>query len=561
MSAQPFHVRWLGRVAYDEAWDLQQALFTGSHDHLLLLEHPPTYTLGRRTREENVLVDPASVGAELRRVNRGGDVTFHGPGQLVGYPILSVPGRRGGGMADTRAYVHSVEQVLIDSLADLGLDAERLPGEPGVWLDVDGLRPRKIAAIGVRLGRGRSMHGFALNVDVDLDWFSNIVPCGLADKGVTSLAAEGIDASMEEVASVVANHAARHFAPSRPVDRSDVVWKKSETDLSAFSLGAGPGERIKPQRDVEPERVGVAVQLGRRLDQAGVTEGLDVSTRKPDWMRVKLQTGPELHKLKSVSRDLGLVTVCEEAGCPNLFECWNEGTATFMLLGERCTRKCGFCLVDTSKPEPPDPTEPDRVAEAIDGLALEFAVLTMVARDDLDDGGAGVVAETVAAIQHRTPNTGVEVLISDLRGSESSLNTIIAAGPNVLNHNIETVARLQRAVRPSASYARSLTVLARAKQAGMTTKSGLIVGMGETFDEVVSTMTDLAAVGVDIITIGQYLRPTTNHLPIHRWWTPDEFAALKRIGEDGLGIPHVESSPLTRSSHHAGSAASAAAGN
>lgn len=548
------HVRWLGRVPYGEALDLQRALMAGDTDHLLLLEHPAVYTLGVRTDPKNLLVDPASVGAERFEADRGGDVTFHGPGQLVGYPILSVAGRRGGGMADTVAYVTSVEQVLIDALDELGLDAGRLDGFPGVWIEPTSDRPRKIAAVGVRLVRGRSMHGFALNVDVDLGWFDHIVPCGITDYAVTSLRAEGVDASMAAVVDLVARYGAENLAIDRPVERHDVAHRVAPEDLAPFTRGEGPGDTIRP------ERAGVPVQLGRRLDQAGVTGGLDVSTRKPEWMRVKLSTGEDFRRLSKVSKDLGLVTVCEEAGCPNIFECWNEGTATFMLLGERCTRACGFCLVDTNKPGAVDLGEPQRIADAVEALGLDFAVLTMVARDDLPDGGAGIVADTVRAIHDRTPGVGVEVLISDLRGSAADLATIAAARPEVLNHNIETVTRLQRAVRPSAGYARSLTVLARAKQHGLTTKSGMIVGMGETFQEVAATMADLAAVGVDIVTIGQYLRPTTHHLPVHRWWTPGEFAELKTYGEQVLGIPHVESSPLTRSSHNAASAAKAVAG-
>lgn len=562
-KARPLDVRWLGRVAYDEAWDLQQRLFEGTSNHLLLLEHPPTYTLGRRTKPEHLLFDPDSIGAAVHEVNRGGDVTFHGPGQLVGYPIVDVAGRRGGGMADTRAYVCSVEQAIIDTLADLGLEASRLSGEPGVWLDPEGPRARKIAAIGVRLSRGRSMHGFALNHTTDLGWFDKIVPCGIVGKSVTSLVAEGVEITTEALVDLVATHVARQLAADRPIVRSDVVFKHQTSDLSAFSRGEGPGETVVPERAVTPTadstaRAGVPVQLGRRLDQAGVTEGLDVSARKPEWMKVKLRTDPEYLRLKKISRELDLVTVCEEAGCPNIFDCWNEGTATFMLLGERCTRACGFCLIDTQKPAAPDPAEPAHIADAVTRLGLEFAVLTMVARDDLDDGGAAHVAATVRAIQQTNSDAGVEVLISDLRGDAVSLAIVLDAKPDIINHNIETVARLQRAVRPSASYARSLTLLARSKAAGHTTKSGIIVGMGETFDEVVATLRDLAAVGVDIVTIGQYLRPTTNHLPVHRWWTPDEFARLKEIGELELGISHVESSPLTRSSFHAGSAAVAA---
>ena len=566
--ARPLRSRWLGTVDYREAWDLQRTLFAGDDDHLLLLEHPPVYTLGRSGSLDNLLVDPEDLAGEVIRVNRGGDITFHGPGQIVGYPILGVPGKRGGGMADTAAYVERVEQAIIDVLARLGIDGGRLAGRPGVWIDHDGPEPRKIAAIGVRLSRGRSMHGFALNVDVDLDHFDPIVPCGIDDLGVTSIRAEGSSATVEEVADLLVDAVAAQLAPGRSIERADVVHRARAVDVAPFTLGLGPGRPIKPTRPAGPAdapgraapparepSTGVPVRLLGRLDRAGVSGGLDIGARKPPWMRVALRTDPAYRELRNTARELELTTVCEEAGCPNIYECWNEGTATFMLLGERCTRACGFCLVDTRRPEAVDDGEPQRVAEAVERLGLQFAVLTMVARDDLVDGGAALVAATVEAIRGRNPGTGVEVLISDLKGSAIDLATVCASAPDILNHNVETVPRLQRAVRPSASYARSLTVLARGKEAGLTTKSGLIVGMGEERDEVVATLADLAAVGVDIVTIGQYLRPTSNHLPISRWWTPEEFDELRRIGEEELGLAHVEASPLTRSSHHAGSIA------
>jgi lipoic acid synthetase len=305
--------------------------------------------------------------------------------------------------------------------------------------------------------------------------------------------------------------------------------------------------------------VGVPVRLKGRLAEAGVTDGLRIAERKPEWLRSTFRTDPSYLRLKHTMRDLGLVTVCEEAGCPNIYECWGEdGTATFMINGERCTRAFGFCLVDTRHPEALDPGEPERVAEAVERMGLGFAVVTAVARDDLADGGASGFAETITAIRRRTPQVQVEVLIPDCKGDEASLATILDARPDVLNHNLETVPRLQRAVRPSAGYARSLAVLARAKEAGLTTKSGLIVGMGETDDEVVSALADLRAVGIDIVTIGQYLRPTTHHLPVARWVEPATFAEYKAAGE-AMGIPHVESSPLTRSSYHARQAAGSSA--
>jgi lipoic acid synthetase len=268
--------------------------------------------------------------------------------------------------------------------------------------------------------------------------------------------------------------------------------------------------------------------------------------------------GREYLGLRHELRDLDLVTVCEEAGCPNIYECWSDGTATFMINGSRCTRACGFCQVDTRHPLPLDPGEPDRVAEAVERMGLAHAVITCVARDDLDDGGAGAFAATIGAVRRRTPRTTVEVLISDCKGDEASLRTVFDAAPDVLNHNIETVARLQRAVRPSAGYARSLAVLARAKDAGLTTKSGMVLGMGEERDEVLATLADLRAVGVDIVTLGQYLRPSRHHLPVARWWTPEEFDSLRAAGT-ALGFAHVQASPLTRSSYHARQAADSAA--
>ncbi|MGH9086184.1 MAG: lipoyl synthase, partial [Acidimicrobiales bacterium] len=279
--------------------------------------------------------------------------------------------------------------------------------------------------------------------------------------------------------------------------------------------------------------------------------------RKPEWLRRRAVMGAEYRDLKRTMRDLDLVTVCEEAGCPNIFECWADGTATFMINGERCTRACGFCLVDTRHPLAPDPGEPARVATAVERMGLRFAVVTAVARDDLPDGGAAGFVAVIRAIRDRTPGVSVEVLIPDCKGDPAALDLIFRERPEVLNHNLETVARLQRAVRPSAGYARSLAVLARAKAAGLTTKSSLIAGLGETHDELVDAMADLAGVGLDIVTIGQYLRPTSHHLPVARWWTPDELTALKAAGE-ALGIRHVEAGPLVRSSYHARQAAGSA---
>jgi lipoic acid synthetase len=379
------------------------------------------------------------------------------------------------------------------------------------------------------------MHGFALNVSTDMRYLRDyIVPCGIGDLPVTSMQELGVDVSMRDVVDAIADRARVRWG-SGEMERQDVAWVHRPEDLSRFSRGEGPG---------------VAVRLTSRLADSGVHDGLDIAERKPEWLRPKVRIGEEVLRTKKILADLALVTVCEEAGCPNLSECWGDGTATFMVLGERCTRACGFCLVDTSKPLDPDPGEPERVATAAQRLGLEHVVLTMVARDDLVDGGMAHVAACVEAIRRSRPQTRVETLVSDAKGVRASLESLFAVRPDVFNHNIETVARLQRAVRPSAGYARSLSVLATAKEAGLRTKSGLVLGMGETSDEVDGCLADLAGIGVDIVTIGQYLRPTSHHLPVARWIHPDEFTRWKSVGES-LGIAHVEASPLTRSSYHA----------
>ncbi len=559
-------------MAYRDAHALQRALWAagpGADDWVLALEHQHVYTAGVRTRAEHMLVDPASVGAELVKADRGGDITYHGPGQLVVYPVLSVPS----GPGATPSYVHELEQLVVDALAELGLPgAGRLPEHPGVWVGQGTGAPRKICAIGARHSRQRTMHGFALNVTTDMSMFGHIVPCGIADKGVTSMAAEGASATVGEVVEVVLALAARRWGAGRPVERQDAAGTVHASRSPVPVLGApdaaaahGPSAPTGPApaldlagpRPALPVRDGARpVRLLGRLAAAGVDPGagLPVRARKPDWLRASADMGQSFRSLHKTVRGLGLTTVCEEAGCPNIFECWADGTATFMINGDRCTRSCGFCQVSTAKPLPLDPDEPARVAEAVSRLGLAHAVVTCVARDDLYDGGASGFAATIEAIRQRCPSTAVEVLISDCKGDPAALGTIFGGRPDVLNHNVETVPRLQRAVRPSASYARSLAVLSRAVDAGLVAKSGLMVGLGETEEELYGVFADLAAIGVSIVTVGQYLRPSASHLPVARWYRPEEFERLAATGRR-LGLAQVVASPLTRSSYHARQAA------
>jgi lipoic acid synthetase len=273
---------------------------------------------------------------------------------------------------------------------------------------------------------------------------------------------------------------------------------------------------------------------------------------RPEWLKVRLPNSPRYFELKALVARERLNTVCEDARCPNIGECWGQGTATFMILGEVCTRACGFCAVKTGRPPEYDLDEPNRVAAAIAALGLSYAVITSVDRDDLPDGGAAVFAATIRAVRAATPGIRVEVLIPDFRGSRPALRTVVEAAPDVLAHNVETVPRLYGTVRPGSRYRRSLEHLAAAKQFGVetTTKSSLMLGLGERRDEVLEVLEDLRRHGIDVVTLGQYLQPTRDHLPVERFYTPSEFAELGGFAE-GLGFRHVESGPLVRSSYHA----------
>jgi len=525
-------------MAYREAWDLQKAFWEGRlrgrsrADYLLLVEHPHVYTVGRNGDGSHLLISEArlaELGAERFDIDRGGDVTYHGPGQLVGYPILR--------LADSRKiipYVRAVEEALVRTLAGFGPRAWREPGYTGVWTERG-----KAAAIGMRVSRRVTMHGFALNVNPDMDFFAHMNPCGIPDRPVTSLTELlGRPVSIEETVERLVPAFAETFG-----------YRRRETQMGAFVRGQGRPRRFEVDRLAadgcfSPDRFrSVPVLINRRLP--GEPE-------RPEWMRVRARQGSAYRGMGEMMRELGLNTVCEEAGCPNIYECWGQGTATVMILGDVCTRACGFCNVTTGRPAGLDWDEPGRVAEAAARMGLRHMVITSVNRDDLPDGGSQVFAQTVTEVRRRVPGCDVEVLIPDFKGSAEDLERVMAAGPAVLNHNTETVLRLQREVRTAANYGRSLTLLARAKwlRPQGVVKSGLIAGMGETREEILGALADLRAVGADVATIGQYLRPTPRHRPVHRYVHPDEFAEYAAYGRR-LGLAHVESGPLVRSSYHA----------
>ncbi|WP_029373799.1 lipoyl synthase [Mycobacterium sp. UM_WWY] len=293
------------------------------------------------------------------------------------------------------------------------------------------------------------------------------------------------------------------------------------------------------------------VPEGRKLLRLEVRNAQTPIERKPPWIKTRAKMGPEYTELKGLVRREGLHTVCEEAGCPNIFECWEDREATFLIGGEQCTRRCDFCQIDTGKPAELDRDEPRRVAESVQAMGLRYSTVTGVARDDLPDGGAWLYAETVRQIKALNPNTGVELLIPDFNGITEQLAEVFDSRPEVLAHNVETVPRIFKRIRPAFRYQRSLDVITAARDAGLVTKSNLILGMGETIEEIHTALRDLHAAGCDIVTITQYLRPSPRHHPVERWVHPDEFAALSTYAEE-LGFAGVLAGPLVRSSYRAG---------
>ena len=495
----------LGQASYGEALALQRRLVRRVRARggafVVLVEHyPPVITVGRRGRPEHVLVSRrrlAELGIELHESARGGQVTYHGPGQLVAYVIR----RLGRGGRTVHGHVHGLEEAVIGLLARLGIAAGRRDGHVGVWAG-----GRKVASIGVAVERWVSYHGLALNVGADLAGFDLIVPCGLADARPTSL--------------------------SRLLGR----------DLAPVDVKQDLLECLRRALDFDAVRAADPPRLGTSL---------------PAWLKRPIPPAGAARRVSAVLNRLKLPTVCLSAKCPNRPECFARRTATFMILGTHCTRRCRFCAVESGSPDPIRDDEPEAVAEACLELDLAHVVITSVTRDDLPDGGAGQFARTIAAVRRRLPRATVEVLVPDFRGDMEALKAVLAAGPDVFNHNIETVPRLYPAVRPGADYRRSLAVLARAARwaaaspdARPITKSGLMLGLGERDEEVLAAMADLRGVSCRILTIGQYLAPSPAHLPVQRFVEPAKFDAWRRRGE-AMGFEAVAAGPFVRSSYRA----------
>ena len=531
------NIRWLGKLPYSEAYDLQLGIHrsvsqnNSNDDYLLLLEHDGVITSGRSAKKNNLLVSEEELnnrGIDFFETDRGGDITYHGEGQLIGYPIVRLSDPK-----KILPFVRSLENVIIDTLNEFSIDSFTKEDDTGVWTSVG-----KIASIGIKVSKWTTYHGFSLNIFDNLEGFTLINPCGNESEQMSSIHQFNNQISFEDVSNVISKNFEKIFNYEKIDKQFSQFTPKQLKTTKEFNIDEMVKRGVfKPNKNIIPITI------------RGV---LPNEPKRPEWMKVKANLGNDYINLKNLLSEKKLNTVCEEASCPNIYECWSMGTATFMIMGDVCTRACGFCDVKTGKPGQLDLDEPTRVAESVKAMQLSHAVITSVNRDDLDDGGSLFFADTIRAVKELNEKCNVEVLVPDFKGLRSAIDNILFASPEVFNHNLETVPRLQREIRTAASYGRSLSLLEYVKQQGFMgkTKTGLIVGMGETKDEVISVLKDLSKIDIDIVTIGQYLRPTAKHRPIDRYATLEEFEDYKLLGES-FGIPHVESGPLVRSSYHA----------
>ncbi|MEA3231612.1 MAG: lipoyl synthase [Thermodesulfobacteriota bacterium] len=512
--------------------DMVAARYAGvlDRDVVFILEHNPVFTIGRHGNLEHLIVDRSTQEQKripVIRIERGGEITYHGPGQVVGYPIIDLKAAR----ISVKAHMNALEEIMTRTAADFGVEAARNPINPGIWVD-----GRKLGSIGVAVRHGITFHGFALNVNLSLEPFSWINPCGLEGVRMTSLEKEK---NAAVTVTAVRNRIWHHLAEvadlqidfvalsSLPVSRST---RKTDDTLANDETG-----KPTPQKMAEHIR-----QPANR--PAG----------KPKWLRRRLPSGPAHEKVRNLIRTHGLHTVCEQAKCPNQFECFSQQTATFLILGDRCTRDCRFCNVPPGPDQPPDPDEPRRVAETARKMGLKYVVITSVTRDDLPDGGAALFAETIRRVHRAIDDVRVEVLIPDFQGKADALKTVLAARPDVLNHNIETVVRLYPIARPQAEYGRSLELLNRVSTHNppIPSKSGLMLGLGESEAEIKECLRDIFDTGCHMLTLGQYLQPSLGHLPVARFVPPEEFDAWRNTALK-MGFKHVASGPFVRSSYHA----------
>jgi len=483
-----------GLLKYGDAFQRQLELVDSRiagdiPDTLVLVEHPPVVTLGRSGGVEDLRISEdvlRTKGIDLFRVDRGGRATYHGPGQLVVYPIIRLKSN------DLHDYIQRLQRVVAAVIRTWGLNPIMHSDQPGLWVGSD-----KIASVGIAVRKWVTYHGVALNVQSDEDAFRWIHPCGNTQTRITSL--------QQEI--------------NQPVGLDAVKTKFVKAFKTLFEYDAS-------------------------------TEKIATLNKHPQWLNRPAPDPEVIAQMEQRLAHLQVATVCQTAHCPNLGECFQKKTATFMILGTRCTRLCRFCAVDKSQPSGVDHQEPQRVAQAARQLGLHHIVMTSVTRDDLHDGGAQQFVRTIQAVRNHCPGAALEVLIPDFRGSLAAIQKVCDTRPEILNHNIETVPRLYPAVRPGADYRRSLGLLEYAARQGLTIKSGLMLGLGEVRYEVEAVLSDLRRAGCCFVTLGQYLAPSRRHAPVVRYVPPREFKDWDTTARS-MGFTGVAAGPLVRSSYRA----------
>ncbi|MEJ2166272.1 MAG: lipoyl synthase [Desulfobacterales bacterium] len=481
-----------GQLGYQEALKRQRALVEeriagAAPDRLIVVEHPPVVTLGRSGSKQDLCLSESALqqkGIEVFTVDRGGQATYHCPGQLVAYSIIKLADK------DLHGYLRSLLAVVAAVVRSYGLQPVFKDHRPGIWVDSG-----KIASVGIAVKKWVTYHGVAFNVNNDLNGFNWIVPCGRPGEKITSL--------------------------RRCLKQNIQLHEVKERFVHEFC----------------------------RIFDARPDFGLSSRTAKyPKWLVRPAPDEAAIDQMEDLLGELNLATVCQSARCPNLGECFQRGTATFMILGDRCTRTCRFCAVGKGRPHKVDPFEPERIVRAVQLLNLRHVVVTSVTRDDLADGGAGHFCRTINLLRARCRGAKIEVLIPDFGGSIQALQQVCDARPDVLNHNVETVARLYPVVRPGAQYRRSLGILEYTARQNLPVKSGLMLGLGETSGEICATLCDLRQAGCRYLTLGQYLAPSRGHQPVSRFLTSAEFDRWAAFAHQ-KGFVAVASGPLVRSSY------------
>lgn len=534
-------IKELNLSEYEDIHSLMKEFTTNrtndTSDEIWFLEHPPVFTLGLAAKSEHIL---QKTHIPIIQTDRGGQVTYHGPGQLICYFLIDLKRKKFG----VKEFVYKIEQAVIDFLTSLKIKAHRIENAPGIYVN-----NKKICSMGLKIKKSCSYHGISFNVDMDLTPFNYINPCGYKNLQLTQLKDFNINLSLTEVNTLLMPFLAKNLGYKEQQYKEQPQEQTKEQQSNEIIINK---TKVKSNTNVNNFSTTNKINASIKTNII-ITSNKNTKLTKPDWLKIKASNSTNVNDVKTLLKQHNLCTVCEKAACPNLNECFSKKTATFMIMGSKCTRTCAFCNVVNGNPAPLDPNEPINIATVIDKMKLKYVVITSVTRDDLDDGGANHFAECIKKIKQLSTNIKVEILVPDFkRKIDIAFNKLSKHLPDVFNHNLETVPRLYTTMRKGASYKGSLDLLDKFYNSfkGIPTKSGLMLGLGETNDEIKDVIVDLYKHNVSLLTLGQYLQPSKDHAPVRRYIHPEEFNELANFAKD-LGFKNVASGPFVRSSYQA----------